>query len=316
MIQKIEKYWQLRGNENLLQTHFQLLSVQIFFSFLPVIAKISFRSFSAPTVMFFRIAGTAVCLGIFFFLFRFEKIKSWKHSFFFAGLAFFGVVGNQYLFLKGLSLTNAINASLLIATIPIFTLLIAGILRMERLSWTKLFGVITAFSGIALLINLGNFQWSGYETGSLLIVINAFLYSIYLVLSKPILKQYHPFTVITYIFLFGTIQAIPLTIKDVMAVPYFSLHAEAYLFLFLVVFIGTILPYTINTHALGATRSTLVAIYTYVQPLLGTLLAVIFLKEPLTLRFFLAAALIFSGISLSSYKYNRVKKSLSAEPGN
>lgn len=223
-------------------------------------------------------------------------------------MAFLGVVGNQYLFLKGLSLTHAINASLLIATIPIFTLMIAGALRTEKLTLIKTIGVLVAFAGVGFLLNLGKFHLSGYEFGSLLIIINSLLYSVFLVISKPILRIYRPFTVVTYVFLFGAIEALPLSLQDILTIPYTKINGEAYFFLALVVILGTILPYSLNTKALGAARSTLVAIYTYLQPLLGTVLAVIFLKEPLTTRFFVSALLIFSGIVLVSLDRLRTVK--------
>jgi drug/metabolite transporter (DMT)-like permease len=133
-----------------------------------------------------------------------------------------------------------------------------------------------------------------------MVVVNAFSYSVYLVISKPLLNRYRPLTVITWVFLLGTLEMLPFVWKPLGLMlrrppPPGSFAIPAAIIVFC-----TFLPYLLNTMALRHSSSTLVAIYTYLQPLLGTLLAVIWLGERLDVRFFLAAGCIFSGIAMVS----------------
>jgi drug/metabolite transporter (DMT)-like permease len=282
------------------QTHLWLLITQISFSFLPTLGKQAFRQFAPEVISFLRVACTALILAGIFFFFKRERLHSPRHILHFALFAIFGVVANQLLFLKGLHLTKAVNASLLIATIPLFTLVLAAVFRRERITLIKLTGVLIAFAGIGLLLNLREIQLGGYALGNAMIVINAFSYSIFLVISKPLLARYHPLTVITWIFLLGSLEMLPFAWGPVVAMLRQPPPAAAFVMPAAIIIFCTFLPYLLNTMALRHASSSLVAIYTYLQPLLGTLLAVIWLGEKLDARFYLAAACILTGIAMVS----------------
>jgi len=282
-----------------------LLVVQVLFSTLPVAAKLTFRFFPPPALAIYRIAGAAI---LFFLIFRFffpEKIKKPVHFLYFAVLSLLGVTGNQLLFLKGLSLTTAANASLLMASIPIFTLAVAVLLRHEKFNFFKAGGLIVALSGIFLLLDLPGFQSGTSLAGNLLIICNAFLYSLYLVLCRPLLKIYRSLTVMTYTFLFGTLSALPFTLAPALAVKYPEIAAQDYLPPLYAIIMGTFLPYIINAFALKRGSSSLAAIFTYIQPLLGALLSVIILGEKISLAMILAGILIMLGVGLASLSRNQ-----------
>ena len=240
----------------------------------------------------------AIVFSVVFFLFKREKIKEKKHLLYFAMLALFGATGNIFFFLKGLGLSTAINSTILVATIPIFTLLVAVIMRHESFSVTKSIGVIVAFSGVGYLIDLGNFQMGGYLTGNLFIILNAFLYSIYLVLIKPYLKIYKPFTILTYVFIFASIEIIPLTFKDVMNFNPSAIPPESYFPLLMVLVVGTLFPYILNSIALKHAPSSFVAIYVYLQPVIASVMAVFMLGEIITFKMAVSAILIICGVTI------------------
>ena len=69
----------------------------------------------------------------------------------------------------------------------------------------------------------------------------------------------------------------------------------------LILYIGlgaTASPYLLNAWALARVNPSTVAVYIYLQPLIGFLLAVIFLGERIDLKFVLAAAFVFAGVFL------------------
>jgi drug/metabolite transporter (DMT)-like permease len=280
------------------KVHLPLFLVQLCFASLPIYSKITFQAFGPGILAFTRIWGTAIIFSSVFFLFQREKIKDKKHLIHFAVLAFFGATGNIFFYLKGLQLSTAINASIIISSIPIFTLLVAVILKHEGFSLAKFIGVIVAFSGVCILIDVGNIQMGDYLKGNLMIILNCMLYSVYLVLMKPYFKLYKPFTIITYVFIFASIEIIPFTYSEVMNFNYFTVPAESYFPLGMVLIVGTFFPYLLNSLALKHAPSSFVAIYIYLQPVLAAIMAVLILGEVVTTKVVISALLIICGVTI------------------
>lgn len=288
--EKQEKYF--------IKVHLPLFLVQFCFASLPIYSKIAFKTFGPGLLAFLRISTVAVIFASVFFFFKREKIKEKKHLFYFAGLAFFGATGNIFFYLKGLELSTAINATIIVSSVPVFTILVAVIMRQEKFSYGKLIGIIVAVSGVSNLLNLSQFQMGGYLAGNLFVVLNSFLYSVYLVMIKPLLKIYKPFTILTYVFIFAAVEIIPLTISDFMSFDAGSVQAASLFPLFMVLTVGTLFPYLLNSLALKHAPSSLVAIYVYLQPVITAALAVIMLGEVITFTMIISAILIITGVTI------------------
>jgi drug/metabolite transporter (DMT)-like permease len=286
---------------SLLHIHLPLFLVQGLFAIIPTTAKVAFRVFSPEAVVFFRIAGSALLFSLVYFPFFRESIAEKKHYLYFTVFALFGVAGNQFLFVKGVSLTSAINASILISTIPIFTLILAIVLRKEPFTLSRFWGVLLAFVGVGLLLGIHQLTFEGNMKGNVLILLNSASFSFYLVISKPILTRYKPITVITYMFLFAALEIIPLTLKEVLSIPVKTLQLRDWYPLIIIVVFGTFIPYMVNKQILQRTYSSIVAIYTYIQPLLGSMLAILILDETFTVRLLISALLILAGVTIVSF---------------
>jgi drug/metabolite transporter (DMT)-like permease len=153
-----------------------------------------------------------------------------------------------------------------------------------------------------------NIELTDFLKGNILILCNAMSYSLYLVIAKPILKQYNPFTVITYIFIFAAIEIFPLTISDVRTITYLQIPLRDYGPLIIIIIFATLIPYMLSTMALKRSYSSLVAVYAYLHPLLGAAIAAVVLGEKITVIFILAGILILMGVSLvSSQKLKLLK---------
>ena len=102
--------------------HLALIIVQILFGTWPIFGKIALRSMSTVSLVGFRICGAALVFTLLQRKLRElwqlpKRVLAWL-----ALCSLLGVVINQLLFVKGLSLTTVINATLLSTTIPVFTL--------------------------------------------------------------------------------------------------------------------------------------------------------------------------------------------------
>lgn len=289
-------------NKNTLwRVHLPLLIVQIAFGSLPPFTKLTLKYFPPMSVVFFRIFSTTVLLSLIYFLLKREEIKEKKHFAWFALLGFFGVAGNQLLYLNGISITTAVNAGILVTTIPIFTLLVALLLKKEELSFIKLAGVLIALGGVAYLIDFGRFNLNENILGDFLIICNSCFYAVYLVISKNMLRIYSSFTVITYVFIFSLFLVAPFTLGSITQINYSLIPPEGYFALLMVLVAGTFIPYFVVTFALQNTTSSSVAIYSYLQPVIATSLSAIIVGEEITLKLIISSLIIIMGVSFVTF---------------
>src|SRR5690606_10806132 len=127
---------------------------------------------------------------------------------------FFGVALNQMLFFIGLNETSPIHASIIMLSTPILIMLMSAMALKERLTNSKVFGLILGVAGAILLVthqSKASTVVSSSLKGDLIIMLNAFSYAIYLVLTKPLMDKYNPLLIIRWVFLFGFLFVLPFT---------------------------------------------------------------------------------------------------------
>ena len=289
-----------------LAPHIALLAVQLMFGSAPILGKFALQAFPSSAIVGFRVGGAALA----FFILQRLRGTLWLdkriHYFYFAGLTCFGVVFNQLLFFKGLSLTTATNTSLLAVTIPVFTILVSAAIGNDKLTWIKIFGVILACAGVIYLVDPREASFSSETTqGDILIILNCLSYAAYIAVSKQIINHYGALKSIAWIFLFGTIVCVPFGLVSLSAIDMSQVAWQSWAWLSAIVLFPTILAYYWNTWALARVEPSVVAVYIYMQPIIGTLLAIFILGEQWKPRIFLAMALIFTGVFLVTRRRQR-----------
>ncbi len=248
---------------------------------------------------------TRVCFGVLFFtiyqqLFIKETIE--KKDFKLLMLCgLFGVAINQMMFLKGLNWTTPINASLIMTTTPILVLVASALYLKEQITIKKVGGILLGAVGAILLITSGSNESAGLgKFGDLLIFINATSYGIYLVLVKSLLQKYHPFTVIRWVFTVGLVYVFPFGFSELSSVDWSSFTPMIWACLAFVLIFVTGLTYLFNAVSLTTLNASTVSFYIYFQPLLASLIALLFGKDELTWIKIIAGSLIFIGVYLVS----------------
>lgn len=210
-----------------------------------------------------------------------------------------GVVLNQLLFVKGLSLSTVINATLLGTTIPMFTLMISIFLGRDRATTRLAIGMLLATSGVIYLINPMRADFSGtHSVGDLLIVANSISYGAYIALSKDLFKRYGALTVITWIFIASSVLTIPIGAANISYSILSHLPAAIWLSMLYIILVPTVGAYYLNAWALARVPPSTVAVYIYLQPLIAFALAPLLLGETWSWRTAIAAGLIFAGVAV------------------
>lgn len=265
----------------------------------PIVGKIALRSLSSTELVALRIGGAAIILLILQCALGQFRVPAKRDL---AWLAFYGLLGaalNQLLFVKGLSLTTVINATLLGTTIPVFTLLVSIAFGFDRLSLRKALGVLLAAGGVIYMVDPFRADFSGQTTlGNLLILANSLCYGAYIALSKDLLKRYGALTFITWIFIFGSLLTIPIGSVTLSEAPLHSSGIGIWLAVLYIILVPTVGAYYANAWALARVAPSTVAVYIYLQPLIAFAFAPLILGESWNSRTWVASLLIFAGVAI------------------
>jgi len=280
--------------------HIALFAVQVMFGSSAVLGKLALQGFPSNAIVGFRVGGATLAFCLLQILSRrgffLDKFSHYLH---FAFFSIVGVIFNQLLFFKGLSLTTATNTSLLAVMIPVFTIIISALIGNDKLTSRKIIGVVLAAGGVIYLIDPSKASFSSDTTvGNILIILNSLCYGIYIAFSKKLVSHYGALKSIAWVFLIASVANVPIGIYSLQTVTLNEVTSISWLALAGVVIFPTILAYYWNAWALARVEPSIVAIYTYLQPLIGFIFAVFFLNEIFTSRLILSAILIFIGVFL------------------
>jgi drug/metabolite transporter (DMT)-like permease len=279
--------------------HLALIAVQLMFGTWPILGKVVLRVMSSNALVGFRVIGAASAL----LLLRRKSAEFRKMSKRDVGVlvlcSMLGVVLNQFLFVKGLSLTTVINATLLSTTIPAFTLLVSILLGFDRVSLRRIIGILLAAAGVIYLVDPLRADFSAQtRAGNLLLVINSLLYGSYIAISKDIFKRYGALNVITWIFAIAAIVTLPISAYSLSQTGLQNVTAEVWLAIAYIVIVPTVIAYYLNAWALTRVLPSTVASYIYLQPLIAFGLAPFLLGERFNSRVIIAGILIFAGVGV------------------
>lgn len=216
--------------------------------------------------------------------------------------SWFGVVINQELFFAGLNITTPINASLIMIMTPILVFVISFFLAHEKATWQKILGITLGALGALIIIGGKKFDFSSKTIpGDLFILVNATSYAIYLVIVHPLMKKYHPLTVVKWVFFFGWFPVLIFGGKQFLCIRWHTFITQTWLAVSFIVICTTFLAYLLNMLALREVHSSVVGAYIYLQPVLATLISVSLGKDSLSVEKIISAIFIFTGVYLVSF---------------
>ncbi len=244
-----------------------------------------------------RVLGATVLFWLFGWLGPKEKINKKDYLIVFLG-AVFGVAINMIFFIKGLSYTSPIHASVIVTMAPIIVLILSSIYLKERITSLKIVGVIMAFIGAIVLTVYGKskLEADNVPLGNALILINVISYSIYIIIIKKLTDKYHPFTFIKWLFLFGLVLVTPFGFSELITTNFSSFTPYIYFSLAFVVVGATFGTYILNPLALRHLKASTVSTFIYIQPVIAGIFAIIMGSDSLSEVKIIASTLIFMGV--------------------
>ena len=277
-----------------------LVLVQLFYGVHYVAAKIVVSEISPKAYVGARIYGGALLLLIYCLATRrrlpLERATVGRLALF----AIFGVILNQWLFAEGIARTTPIHSSLINTTIPLTTLLLAVAFGRERLTGRRVLAVALGLTGALLIIRPTPGAVGAGTIGDLLTWANATSFSLFLVLSRPLMQRVDPLAASALLLLWGVVGITPIAGKPMLAAEWGAMSAEGIVALVFAIVCVTAMAYVLQYWALSQVESSTVAFFIYLQPTIAALLSMVRFGERLDLWIVAGAAAIFSGVAIAT----------------
>ncbi|MGH2544138.1 MAG: DMT family transporter, partial [Ardenticatenaceae bacterium] len=227
----------------------------------------------------------------------------------FAVLGLLMYVTFPVLFNSALKYTTASRGAVILATMPLWTALLARRYVSESLRVGQMVGVLVSITGVAVVIAESGFgELGGRDAllGNSLMVIAAIVAAIYGVRIKSVLARRDALQVTAFAMAIGAaallipamIEGLPNQLADA------SLNT-----LLLVLYLGVAggaIAFWLFSVALAHLSPTQAIVYVNLNPVVATLLASIFLDEPLTISFAIGFALVVAGLLLTNLPTRRL----------
>ncbi len=290
---------------NTRKAHAAVLATNILFA-----SNYSVIKFITPSVIkpfglnVVRVLGCIVLFWVMYLLKPSAAAIQKKHIPRFILCAATGIAINQTFFIKGLSLTMPIHASLLMLACPIFITFIAAWLLKEAITFKKILGLIIGIAGSVILISIKENSATGSNRllGDLMILVNAISYGFFMVIVRPLMEAYSPIHVMRWVFTLGTIMILPLGWEQFMQVDWHTSNLQELTAIAYIVLGGTFLAYLFNIYGINHLGASATGAYIYTQPVFAAIIAIIFLGEHFSWQKGIAALLIFTGVFLVNMK--------------
>lgn len=267
------------GEASAARVHLTLLLVQAAFGGFHVVAKAVLTSLSPLALAGLRV-GLATPFLVFLAWRRDRMIPQRRDLPMLAFLGFLGIFANQVFFITGLQWTTAINAAILMPSLPVFAAAAAAVLGIERLVPRRLAGIFLSVGGALVLVNPLRFAADrDMAIGNLLILVNCLCYALFLVLQRPLLERIPWRTLIAWSFVFGGGGVLLVSLPSLAALQAAEVPASAWWGMAYIVVLPTVFGYAANTWAVRRSSPAVVAAYGTLQPLVAAVLAAAFLGE-------------------------------------
>ncbi len=270
-----------------------LIFTIFFFSTYEVVSKTLIDKVNPFQINFIRFFIGGVIL-LFFLIIKKDLLISFKDMLSVAAIGILNVVLSMNIVQLALYVpgSKASVSAVIFSSNPIFVCIFASFLDNEKLSVKKIIGLLIGIAGI-LTIFFEKMGFSDFKS-PVLALISAVLYGLYTVLGRKISVRIGSLKMNAYSFLIGSLALLPVLLIFKMPVLRFD-YSGIWQVLYLSVFVTGIayLTYFKGLSIAGAGKGSLVF---FMKPVLASAIAVIFLREHVTLNLIAGTLLILCGI--------------------
>ena len=283
---------------------FFLLVSAVIWGYNFVATKILLGVFTPYVLAFYSTFGAAVILSVIFKKGLLQYSKTILIRTFFASL--FGIFLFNSLVNYGMTQISPIDASLIIALVPLVSNIVDCIWLKNKLQIINVVATLLSISGVILLVTNGNFEFDHFNKGMLqgyfIMILAVFSFVIYITLGKQVMKSMKHTHYTTWCFIFGSVLLIIPAYFYGEITSYSPLSFEHMLYLgFAIVFTGVIANSAYN-YGVEKTNIVIASLFSNSIPIFTMLFSYLIFSEDITMAKLLAAILVISGLILPAVK--------------
>jgi drug/metabolite transporter (DMT)-like permease len=221
-------------------------------------------------------------------------------------LALIGFVLNKLLEYGGLALTTASDVALLISSESIFTAALSWLVLRERFKPLTGFALLLGFIGVYLIVErslIPNIPSGGgiwRISGDLLVVLALLVEAFYTVRGKALLVKYPPLLITAASIVASMFFWTPVAVGEILYRGWHPLGLIAWLSIAWMAIMSTVIAYLAWFQGLAKVDGSAAASTLFVQPLLGTFLAIVLLHDQLTPMTIIGGIFIITSVYLIS----------------
>jgi drug/metabolite transporter (DMT)-like permease len=269
--------------------------------------SILLKYYQPITIIFIRLIISSLFLFSVSLVFnKWEKVR--REDFW---LFFLSAVFNPFLYFLGenfgLKYSSSTIASVIIATIPVFSPVVAYAFFRERLTIVNIAGLFISFGGVILMLITKDLSLSIDKRGILFLSEAVLAALVYSVLVRKLTFRYRPLTIIKYQNLIGVFLFLPLFLgfeshAALLVKPNFEV-VRSFLFLAILASSLSYVFYTKSIQLLGISKAN---IFSNLIPVFTAIFSFFLLAEHFTVQKLAGMFLVIAGVYIS--EINRRKK--------
>jgi drug/metabolite transporter (DMT)-like permease len=273
--------------------------------------RIAVRDFTPLEVTAFRLTGAAV-LMLAIGLVKGMKQPGWHDA---LSMAVCGVVGLMVYNLGlgyGLLSVSAATAGFIVAIGPVFIVLLSALFLKERFGWKTGGGIGLSFAGAAL-IALSKPGGFALEWGAFYVLIAAFSAAVMTLTQKPLLSNYSPYDLTTYMTVAAALSVLPLG-WQVFPKAWAAMGSDSVWALLHLAIIVSFIGYLFWGYVLMRLPASRVASFMYLIPISATFLAWVGIGERPAVMTLAGGGVVILGVAIVNVRRAQKKQTLEVVP--
>jgi drug/metabolite transporter (DMT)-like permease len=199
-------------------------------------------------------------------------------------------------FVFGVEHTSAFSAALLIALIPVHTLIILA-LRHERTPPFAWIGVGIALAGVVVFLLDKRGSGGTDLLGDALSLAAGLSFAIYGLVNRPLVQRYPPATYTAYSVLFGTIPLVIIGLPATIAQDWGAVSGGAWLAVIYMVIFPVYIAYMLFNWAISRRGAAEASSFTLLEPVFSGILSALIFHEAFGATKLAGAALVLAGLA-------------------
>lgn len=233
-----------------------------------------------------------------------------------SGLSGYGLY--QLFYMIGLAHTSVFSSALLVATVPLWSVVLLAVFRIERVHPVQWAGILLSLVGVAWFLLAGGSHSSkgageaplsaaDVLLGNALSLGAAVLFAVYGIVNKRLAPQYSPAELMCYTLCIGTLVLTPFGLPALLSQNWAAATWRTWVIVPYSIFFPIYITYSIWNWAIGVRGVGHVTLYSYAVPVMGGIASWILLRESLTVAQGAAGVVVLGGMLAARWGVQRAQ---------